>query len=139
MNIGLSFYNTTCSIQMVRHTNSISFWTVNNNCNVPPVKRCVVFYSDFACLSIHARHNISIWNIASIEMMDEKLYIKIWLVRWQSLESESENLLYYLYRRCIWKTTCNFYISSRPFGHFKTELGNFILWKRCAFLMLTII
>lgn len=74
MNIVLSFYNT--SRQMVRHNNSISFWTVNNNCNVPPVKRCVVFYSDFACLSIHARHDISIWNIASIEMMDESTIYK---------------------------------------------------------------
>lgn len=123
MNIVLSFYNT--SRQMVRHNNSISFWTVNNNCNVPPVKRCVVFYSDFACLSIHARHDISIWNMASIEMMDEKHYIKTRLVSWPSLESESENCLHYLYRCCIWKTTCNFFISSRTFRHFKTECSYF--------------
>lgn len=94
MNIVLSFYNT--SRQMVRHNNSISFWTVNNNCNVPPVKRCVVFYSDFACLSIHARHDISIWNIASIEMMDEKHYIKTRLVSWPSLES-SLRIFYTIY------------------------------------------
>lgn len=123
MNIVLSFYNT--SRQMVRHNNSISFWTVNNNCNVPPVKRCVVFYSDFACLSIHARHDISIWNIVSIEMMDEKHYIKTRLVSWPSLESESENCLHYLYRCCIWKTTCNFFISSRTFRHFKTKFSYF--------------
>lgn len=91
-----------------------------------PVKRYVVFYSDFACLSIHARHNISIWNIASIEMMDEKLYIKIWLVRWQSSESVWEfSTLFISSLYIIGKTTCNFYISSRRFGHFKTELSHF--------------
>lgn len=118
---------------MVRYNNLILFWIVNNNCNVLFVKCCVVFYFDFVCLSIYVRYDIFIWNIVFIEMMDEKYYIKIWLVSWLFLELEFENCLYYLYSCCIWKIICNFFILFRIFCYFKMEFLYFYYEIKCVF------